>query len=103
MDAIPVDGFHFSDSGECELSGGWSVRHDGACLGSVGVVKGAQVVLAEPRVLEGVGAVDFMCVREEEPKMTEGLVRDELELGKSILVGGWPSEVGDKGSVGCLG
>jgi hypothetical protein len=103
VDAIPVDGFHFNDGGECGLSDDWSVRHDGAHLGSVRMVEGARVVLAEPRVLEGVGVVDFMCVGEEKPEMTEGLVWDELELGKSVSVGSRPSEVGDERSVRCLG
>ena len=103
MDAIAVDRSHFDDGGKCGLSGDWSVRHDGVCLGSVGVMKGARVVLAEPRVLESVGAIDFMCIRKEEPEMAEGLVRDEFKLGKSVLVGGGLSKVGDEGLVGGLG
>jgi hypothetical protein len=66
-------------------------------------MKGAQVVFTEPRVLEGVRAVDFVCVREEEPEMAEGLIRDEFKLRKGVLVSGRLSEVGDEGSVGCHG
>jgi hypothetical protein len=65
-------------------------------------MKGARVVFTEPRVLEGVGVVDFVGVGEEEPKVTEGLVWDEFELGKSVLIGGWSSKVGNEGSVGCF-
>jgi hypothetical protein len=100
VDAIPVNGFHLNDSGKCGLSSGRSVGHDGACLGSIGVIKGAQVVLAEPRVLEGVGAVDFVCVRKEEPEMAERLVRDEFKLRESVLVSGGSSKVSDEGFAG---
>jgi hypothetical protein len=67
------------------------------------VVKGARVVSTEPRVLEGVGAVDFVCVGEVEPEMAEGLVWNELKLGNGILVGNRPSEVSDKGFIGSPG
>jgi hypothetical protein len=103
VDAIPVNGFHFDNGGECGLGGGWSVGHDEAGLGSIGMMEGTQVILAEPGVLEGVGAVDLMSVGKEEPEVTEGLIWDELELGKSVLVGGWSPKVSDEGSVGCLG
>jgi hypothetical protein len=103
VDAVAVDGSHFGDGRKCGLSGGWSVRHDGVHLGSVGVMKGARVILAEPRVLESVGAIDFVCVRKEEPEMAEGLVRDEFELRESVLVSGGSSKVGDEGFVGGLG
>jgi hypothetical protein len=63
-------------------------------------MKGARVVLAEPRVLESVGAVDFVCVGEEEPKVAEGLARDEFKLGKSVLVGEGPTKVGNERFVG---
>ena len=103
MDAVAVDGPHFDNGGKCGLSGNWGVRHDGVCLGSVGVMKGAQVVLAEPRVLESVGAIDFVCIRKEEPEVTEGLVQDKFELGKGVLVGDGLSEVSNEGFVGSLG
>jgi hypothetical protein len=99
VDTIPVNGFHLKDGGKCGLSSGWHVRHDGVCLGSVGVVKGARVVLAEPRVLEGVGAVDFVCVRKEKPEVVEGLVRDKFKPRNGVLVSGGPSKVGNKGFV----
>jgi hypothetical protein len=37
-------------------------------------MEGTQVVFAEPRVLEGVRAVDFVRVREEKPEVAEGFV-----------------------------
>jgi hypothetical protein len=46
------------------------------------------------------GAVDFMCVRKEEPEMAEGLIRDEFKLRGSVLVGGGSSKVSDEGFVG---
>jgi hypothetical protein len=67
------------------------------------VVKGARVVLAEPRVLEGVGAVDLVCIRKEEPEVTEGLVGDELKARKGVLVSGRSPKVSDEGFVGGLG
>jgi hypothetical protein len=103
VDAIPINGFHLNDGGKCGLSNGRSVGHDEACLRSVGVVKGARVVLTEPRVLESVGAVDFVCVRKEEPEVAEVLVWDEFKLRESILVGGRLPKVGDEGFVGGLG
>jgi hypothetical protein len=54
-------------------------------------------------VLEGVGAVDFVCVRKEEPEVAKGLVRDELKLRKGVLVSNGPSKVGDEGFVGSPG
>jgi hypothetical protein len=62
-------------------------------------MKGARVVLAEPGVLESVGAVDFMCVREEEPEVAEGLVGDEFKARKGILVSDGSSKVSDEGFV----
>jgi hypothetical protein len=59
-------------------------------------MKGAQVVFAEPRVLEGVRAIDFVCVREEEPEVSEGFLGDKLELGNSVWVGDGASKVGDQ-------
>jgi hypothetical protein len=103
VDAVAVDGSHFDDGGKCGLSGGRGIRHDRVRLGSVGVMEGARVVFAEPRVLEGVGAIDFVCIQEEEPEMVEGLVRDEFKLRESVLVGDGSSEVGDEGFVGGLG
>jgi hypothetical protein len=67
------------------------------------VVEGTRVVLAEPRVLESVGAIDFVRVREEEPEMTEGLVWDEFKLGKGVVIRDGPSKVRDEGSAGSLG
>jgi hypothetical protein len=96
MDAIAVDGSHFDDSGECRLSGDRSIGHDEAGLGSVGVMKRTRVVFAEPRVLEGVRAVDFLCIREEEPKVPEGFSRDKLELGNGVWIGSGASKVGDQ-------
>jgi hypothetical protein len=67
------------------------------------MMKGARVVFAEPRVLEGVGAVDLVSIRKEEPEVAEGLVQDELEARKGILVSGGPSKVSDEGFVGSPG
>jgi hypothetical protein len=67
------------------------------------VVEGTRIVLAEPRVLESMGAVDFVRVRKEEPEVTEGLVRNEFKLGKGVLVSGGPSKVSDEGFAGSLG
>jgi hypothetical protein len=53
-------------------------------------------------VLEGVGAVNLVHVREEEPEVSEGFVWDGFELGKGVLVGNRLPKVRDKGSVGCL-
>jgi hypothetical protein len=61
------------------------------------VVKGARVVLTEPRVLEGVRAVDPVSVGEEKPEVTKRLVWDEFELGKGVLVSGGSTEVSDEG------
>jgi hypothetical protein len=66
-------------------------------------MKGARVVLAEPGVLEGVGAVNFVCVGEEEPKVTEGLVGDEFKVRKGVLVSDGLSKVSDEGFVRCPG
>jgi hypothetical protein len=96
VDAVAVDGFHFDDSGKCRLSSCWSGGHIRGGLGSVGMVKGAGIVFAEPRVFKGVGAVDFVHVGEEEPKVMERFIRDELELGKGVWVGSRASEVGDQ-------
>jgi hypothetical protein len=63
------------------------------------VIKGAGVVLAEPRVLKVVGAVDLVCVRKEEPEVVEGLIWNEFEARKGVLVSGGPSKVSDKGFV----
>jgi hypothetical protein len=54
-------------------------------------------------MLEGVGAVDFVCLRKEEPEVVEGFPWDKLELGKGVLVGSGLSEVGSKGVDRCLG
>jgi hypothetical protein len=48
-------------------------------------------------VLKGVGAVDFVCVRKEEPEIAERLVQDELKLGESVLVSGGSSKVSNEG------
>jgi hypothetical protein len=61
------------------------------------MMKGAGVVPAEVRMLKGVGTVDFMCLRVEEPEMLEGFSRDEFELGQSIVVGSRSPKVGNKG------
>jgi hypothetical protein len=63
------------------------------------MVKGARVVLAEPRVLEGVGVVDLVCVREEEPKVAEGLMRDKFKARKGVLVSGGSPKVCNEGFV----
>jgi hypothetical protein len=54
-------------------------------------------------MLESVGAVDFVRVREEKPEVTEGFVRNEFKLGKGILVSGGPSKVSDEGFAGRFG
>jgi hypothetical protein len=53
-------------------------------------------------MLEGVQAVDLVSLREEEPEVVEGLFWDKLKLGKSVLVGGGSSEVGNKRVDGCF-
>ena len=67
------------------------------------MVKWAQVVFAEPGMLDGVGAVDFVCLRKEEPEVVEGFPWDKLELGKGVLVGSGLFKVGSKGVDRCLG
>ena len=67
------------------------------------MVEWTGVVLAEPRMLEGVRAVNFVCSGEEEPEVVEGLSGDELKMGKVILIGGGLSEIGHQGVYGCLG
>jgi hypothetical protein len=67
------------------------------------VVKGTRIVFAEPRVLEGVGAVDFVCIGEEKPEVAEGLARDKFKLGKSVLAGDGSTKVSDEGFVGGFG
>jgi hypothetical protein len=84
VDTISVDGLHFNDGVECGLSGGRSVGHDEASLGSIGVMEGTRVVFTEPRVLEGVRVVDFVCVREEKPEVSEGFLGNELELRDGV-------------------
>ena len=96
MDAISVNRFHFDDGGERGLGGGRSVGHNETDLGSVGVMKGARVVFTEPRVLEGVGVVDFVGVGEEEPKVSEGFLWNKLELGNGVWIGSGTSKVGDQ-------
>jgi hypothetical protein len=85
------------------LSGSWCAGHDKTSLGSIGVIKGARVVFAKPGVLEAVRAVDFMSIGEEKPEVVKGFVRDELELGKGVLIGSGSCKVGDERSIGCLG
>jgi hypothetical protein len=79
MDAVPLNGGYFDDCGEHRRSGCWGSRHAEVGLGTVGVMEGTRVVLAEPRVLEGVGAVNLVSVREEEPEVAEGFARDKLK------------------------
>jgi hypothetical protein len=50
-------------------------------LASIGMVEQAGIVFAEPRVLEGVRAINFVCVGEEEPEVLEGFPGDEFKLG----------------------
>jgi hypothetical protein len=84
------------------LNGCWGGRHAEFNLGSVGMMKGARVVLAEPRVLKGVQAIDFVSIREEEPEVAEGFVGDEFKARKGVLMGDGPSKVGDERFVGGL-
>ena len=72
-------------------------------LASVGMVEWARVVFTEPGMLEGMRAVNLVCLGEEEPKVMKGLSRDELELGKSVWIGSGVSEVGHQGVVRCFG
>jgi hypothetical protein len=67
------------------------------------VIKGARVVLAEPRVLEGVRAVDFVCIREEEPKVAERFVGHKFKARKGVLVSSGSPKVSNEGFVGDLG
>jgi hypothetical protein len=67
------------------------------------MVEWARVVFTGPGVLEGVRMVNLVCLGEVEPKVSEGLSRDELELGESVWVGSGASEVGHQGTVRCLG
>jgi hypothetical protein len=97
VDVIAINGLNTNGSGGFGLGSGWDGGHDGNSLDSVGMVEGTRVVFAEPGVLEGVRAGDFVCVGEEEPEVAKGFPWNKLELGKSILVGGRSSEVGDKG------
>jgi hypothetical protein len=62
-------------------------------------MKGTRVVLAEPRVLKGVRAIDFVSVGEKEPEVAERLVRDEFKARESVLVGDGLSKVSDEGFV----
>jgi hypothetical protein len=48
------------------------------------MVEWAGVVLAEPRVLEGMRVIDFMSLGEVEPEVTEGFPQDKFKLGKSV-------------------
>jgi hypothetical protein len=103
VDAISGEGLHLDDQDELGLGGSQSGGHGGVDLASVGMVEWARVVFAEPGVLEGVRVVNLVCLGEEEPEVTEGLSRDELELGKGVLVSSGLSEVGHQGVDGCLG
>jgi hypothetical protein len=66
-------------------------------------MEGTGVILAEPRVLESVGAVDLVCVRKEEPEVAEGLVRDKFKVRKGVLVGGGVPKVSDERFAGSPG
>ena len=85
------------------LDSNWRGGHGGVDLASVGVMEWARIVFAEPRVLEGVRVINFVCVGEEEPEVSEGFPRDEFELGKDIWVCSGASEVGHKGFTRCFG
>jgi hypothetical protein len=100
---VTVDGRYFDDGGEHGLSGCWGGGHTKTSLGSVGVMEGAGVVLAEPRVLESVGAVDLVCVGKEEPEVAEGFVRDEFKVREGVLVGDGAPKVSDERFAGSLG
>jgi hypothetical protein len=100
---IPVEGLNLDNRDELRLGGGWCGGHDGVGSGSVGMVKWVGVILAKPGVLEGMRVVNFVCLREEEPEMAEGLPWDKLKLRKGVLVGGRSSEVGNKRVDRCLG
>jgi hypothetical protein len=100
---IPSEGFNLDNRNELRLSSSQCGRHDEVDSGSIGVMKGAGVVFAKPGVLEGVRAVDFMGLGEEEPKVVEGLPRDKLKLRKSVLIDSRSCEVGDEGIDRCLG
>jgi hypothetical protein len=97
VDAVSINGLYANGHREFRLSGGWSGGHDEGGLGSVGMMEGTRIVFTEPRVLEGMRAVNFVRVREEEPEMTKGLIRDKFELGKGVLVGDRSSEVSNEG------
>jgi hypothetical protein len=102
VDTIPINGFHVDGGCRFRLSGSWSGGHNGDDLGSIGVMEGTRVVLAEPGVLEGMRVVDLMCLREVEPEVAKGFPWDKLELGKGVLVSGRPSKVGNKGVNRCF-
>jgi hypothetical protein len=103
MDAIPGERLHLDNRDELGLGGSWSGRHGGAGLASVGMVEWTGVVFAEPRVLKGVRVVDFVCLGKEEPEVAKRFIRDKLELGKGVLVGGGSSEIGHEGVDRCFG
>jgi hypothetical protein len=103
MDMVPSKGFDLDDGDKLGLGGSWHSGHNGVNLGSIGVVEWAGIVFAEPGMLDGMRTVDFVGLREKEPKMVEGFSRDKFELRKSVLVGGGPSEICHKGVNGCLG
>jgi hypothetical protein len=63
-------------------------------------MEGTRVVLAKPRVFEGVGAVNLVNVREEEPEVAEGFVRDKFKARKGVLVSGGLPKVRNEGFVG---
>jgi hypothetical protein len=67
------------------------------------MMEGTRIVFAEPRVLKGVRVIDLVHVREEEPEVMKGFVRNELELGKVVPVGDGLPKVSNEGLVGCLG
>jgi hypothetical protein len=67
------------------------------------MMEGTRVVLTEPGVLEGVRAVNFVCVGEEESEVAERFVWDKFKLREGILVGGRSPEVSDKGVDRCFG
>jgi hypothetical protein len=103
MDTVSGKGFDLDNKDELRLSGGWSSGHGQGSLGSVGVMKGAGVVLAEPGVLEGVRAVDFMGLEKEKPEVAKRFPREELKLRNGVLIGDWPSKVRSKGVDRCFG
>jgi hypothetical protein len=48
------------------------------------MVKGTRVVFAEPGMLKGVRAINFVRLGEVEPKVVKGFPGNELKLGESV-------------------